>query len=188
MEYVAKPKKQKEDKPGRRAEQILVEWTVALLVALFVALLLTHVIFINAVIPSESMEDTIETGDRVIGLRTAYWFSQPQRGDVVIFRFPDNEEELYVKRVIGLPGETVEIRDGQVYVDGMILPLAEDYVKGTPEGNFGPYHVPEDAYFMLGDNRGNSWDSRYWTNTYVSRDKILGSAWFRIFPGLKWIE
>ena len=102
----------------------------------------------------------------------------PERGDIVIFRYPDNEEELYVKRVIGLPGETVDIRDGYIYIDGADTPLDEDYLKEDWTVATGNYHfeVPEDSYLMLGDNRNDSWDARYWTNPYVREDKILGKA------------
>lgn len=124
-------------------------------------------------------------GDRVIGLRFAYWFSEPERGDIVIFRYPDNEEKIYIKRVIGLPGETVEIIDGKVYIDGSEQPLQEDYVNGVPTGNYGPYVVPENSYFMLGDNRGNSEDSRFWTNKFVKKEKILAKAVVRYYPGIK---
>lgn len=117
-------------------------------------------------------------GDRLIGNRLAYRSKSPERGDIVIFRYPDNEEELYVKRVIGLPGETVDIRDGYIYIDGADTPLDEDYLKEDWTVATGNYHfvVPEDSYLMLGDNRNDSWDARYWTNPYVREDKILGKA------------
>lgn len=169
-------------KKMRRAEQLLIEWTIAILVALSVALLFTQVIFVNATIPSESMEDTILIGDRVLGTRFAYLFSQPQRGDIIIFKYPDDENYSYIKRVIGLPGDTVEIREGLVYINDDPKPLEEEYLKGTPLGSFGPYVVPQDSYFVMGDNRSHSWDSRYWTNTYVRRDQILGKAWVRLYP------
>ena len=107
-----------------------------------------------------------------------YRSKSPERGDIVIFRYPDNEEELYVKRVIGLPGETVDIRDGYIYIDGADTPLDEDYLKEDWTVATGNYHfeVPEDSYLMLGDNRNDSWDARYWTNPYVREDKILGKA------------
>ena len=114
--------------------------------------------------------------------RTHYKLVKPAltrwRGDIVIFRYPDNEEELYVKRVIGLPGETVDIRDGYIYIDGADTPLDEDYLKEDWTVATGNYHfeVPEDSYLMLGDNRNDSWDARYWTNPYVREDKILGKA------------
>ena len=133
---------------------------------------------INADIPTGSMENTIMPGNRLIGSRLSYLKDGPERGDIVIFRYPDNEEELYVKRVIGLPGETVDIRDGHIYIGGSEVPLTEDYLKEEWTVATGDYHfqVPEDSYLMLGDNRNDSWDARYWNNTYVQREKILGKA------------
>ena len=138
---------------------------------------LKNYIIINADVPTGSMENTIMPGDRLIGNRLAYRSKSPERGDIVIFRYPDNEEELYVKRVIGLPGETVDIRDGYIYIDGRIRRWTRLSQRGL-DGGDGNYHfeVPEDSYLMLGDNRNDSWDARYWTNPYVREDKILGKA------------
>lgn len=158
------------------------EWLISLGVALAVLLFLTNVVVVNAKIPSESMEDTIKAGDRVIGFRLSYLFDPPQREDIVIFKYPDDESQLFVKRVIGMPGDLVEIRQGFVYINGSETPLEGRYVKGAPEGDFGPYQVPEDSYFVMGDNRQHSWDSRFWQNTFVKKDKIIGKAVVRIFP------
>ena len=108
-------------------------------------------------------------GDRLIGNRLAFLKDTPERGDVVIFHYPDDEEELYVKRVIGLPGEEVRIDDGKIYIDGSETPLEEDYLKEEWTVATGPYlfEVPDDCYLVLGDNRNDSWDARYWDNKYV---------------------
>lgn len=163
------------------------EWLRALAIALVITILITQVLIINAQVPSSSMEATINKNDRLLGLRFSYWFTDPQRGDVVIFYNPDNEDELYVKRVIGLPGDEVNIVDGTVYVNGQLLEGESTYLYETSYGSFGPYQVPEECYFMLGDNRNNSLDSRYWANTFVQRNKIVGKAFFRIFPNPKFI-
>lgn len=156
----------------------VVSWIVYFGAALLITLLLKNYVIINADVPTGSMENTIMTGDRLIGNRLAYIKANPKRGDIVIFHYPDAEEELYVKRVIGLPGETVDILDGKIYIDGNKEPLTEDYLKETWTVATGDYHfeVPENAYLMLGDNRNDSWDARYWMNTYVYKDKILGKA------------
>ncbi len=107
-------------------------------------------------IPSGSMENTIMTGDRVIGNRFAYSFSDPQRFDIIIFRYPDDESQLFIKRIIGLPGETVEIQDGKIYLNGSDEPLEDVQTKETMVGSFGPYTVPENSYFVMGDNRNDS--------------------------------
>ncbi len=156
----------------------ILSWVIPFASALVVALLLKNYVIINADIPTGSMENTIMPGNRLIGSRLSYLKDGPERGDIVIFRYPDNEEELYVKRVIGLPGETVDVRDGHIYIGGSEVPLTEDYLKEEWTVATGDYHfqVPEDSYLMLGDNRNDSWDARYWNNTYVQREKILGKA------------
>lgn len=166
------------DQPKRSLLKEILSWVIPFTLALVVALILKNYIIINADVPTGSMENTIMPGDRLIGNRLAYLREAPERGDVIIFHYPDNEEDLYVKRVIGLPGETVDIRDGVIYIDGAEDPLAEVYLKEVWTVATGPYHfeVPEDAYLVLGDNRNDSWDARYWTNTYVYQEKILGEA------------
>lgn len=125
------------------------------------------------------------TGDRIFGNRLDYLFDDPERFDIVIFKYPDDESQRFIKRVIGLPGETVEIREGKVYINGSDTPLDDSFTPETPVGNFGPYTVPEGCYFMLGDNRNNSRDSRMWDNPYVKKEKILGKAVLRYFPGIE---
>ena len=160
----------------------LFSFLTSFIVAVIIAMLVQRFIIINANIPSGSMENTIMTGDRVIGNRLAYLFGEPERGDIVIFKYPDDESQLFVKRVIGLPGETVVIEDAKVYIDGELL--EEGYLKEKWIIDDGPYTyvVPEDCYFVMGDNRNNSKDSRYWTNTYVQDDQLLGEAVFCYWP------
>lgn len=166
---------------GRSVLREMGSWGVIIVGALLVALLLNSFIIVNAEVTSGSMEGTIMTGDRVIGMRVDYWFGSPQRGDIVFFKNPDNEKEIYVKRVIGLPGETVEIISGVTYINGEAL--EEKYLAEAPrELYFGPYRVPEGCYFMMGDNRNNSLDSRYWNHTYVEEGKILGKAYWIYYP------
>ena len=164
------------------------EYIKMIIFVLVFVLVVNNFLIINAKIPSPSMEDTIMTGDRVFGNRLAYLFGDPQRFDIVIFRYPDDESQLFIKRIIGLPGETVEIIDGKVYIDGSETPLDDSFTPETPTGNYGPYTVPENCYFMLGDNRNNSKDSRFWQNTFVERDAILGKAVLKYFPGIKFLE
>ena len=121
-----------------------------------------------------------------MGLRLYYNFKEPERGDIVIFKYPDDESVDYLKRIIGLPGETVEIISGKVYINGELLD--EPYLSEEPTGDFGPYQVPEGSYFMMGDNRAVSKDSRYWHNTYVSKDKIIAKAFVMYWPSLKWLD
>lgn len=159
------------------------EWIKIIVSAALIALFLNSCIIANSQVPSGSMENTIMTGDRVIGSRLSYKFGDPERGDIVIFKFPDNEDIYYVKRIIGMPGDTVDIVDGQVYLNGSEEPLEEPYIRESmiPEA---PMHfeVPEDSYLMLGDNRNYSSDARRWQNTYVKREKIIAKVLFRYFP------
>lgn len=182
LENIEKQKTKKSSKRKNSLGRELLEDVVLVIVVLAVVFFLKNYVLINAVIPSGSMENTIMTGDRVFGNRLAYQFGEPERGDIVIFKYPDNEEELYIKRVIGLPGDKVEIRDGLVYLNDSAKPLEEPYLKETPVGDYGPYQVPEDGYFMLGDNRNWSKDSRFWENTYVTREEVLAKAVFRYYP------
>lgn len=160
----------------------LFSFLMSFVVAVAIAMLMQRFIIINANIPSGSMENTIMTGDRVIGNRLAYLFGSPERGDIVIFKYPDDERQLFVKRVIGMPGETVVIEDAKVYIDGVLL--EEDYLKDAWVVDAGPYTyvVPEDSYFVMGDNRNNSKDSRYWRNAYVQKEQLLGEAVFCYWP------
>lgn len=137
-----------------------------------------------------SMENTIMTGDRVIGNRFAYSFSDPQRFDIIIFRYPDDESQLFIKRIIGLPGETVEIRDGKIYLNGSDEPLGWYYRRNHGRIFRSVYNFSENSYFVMGDNRNDSKDSRYWTNTFVTKDEILGKAIFRYwrFLNLKFLN
>lgn len=160
----------------------LAEWIVVVVLAISVAVFINKFILVNARVPSASMENTVMTGDRLFGNRLSYRHSDPERGDIVIFKFPDDESQLFIKRIIGLPGETVEIIEGKVYINGSSEPLNEPYLAQEMIGSFGPYVVPEGAYFMLGDNRNYSADSRFWNNKFVYRDKILGKAVFRYYP------
>ena len=177
-----KPKKGKKEEKKKTLGQEIKEYLILIAVVVAIALFLTQVVFVNAVIPSGSMEKTIDTGDRIFGNRLAYIGSDPERYDIVIFKYPDDESKLFIKRIIGLPGETIEIKDGIVYIDGTEHAEANDYCYETPTGSFGPYTVPEGCYFMMGDNRNNSHDSRYWENPYVAKDKILGKALLRYWP------
>ena len=163
----------------------IISWLLVIIVAVSLAFFINKVIIFKVKVPSGSMENTIQIGDRVITFRLSYLFSNPKRGDIIVFPFPDDETDDYIKRIIGLPGETVEGIDGLVYIDGE--PLEEPYVKEKIESDFGPYVVPEDSYFMMGDNRNESEDSRYWENKFVNKDKIRGKAIVK-YPDITWFN
>ncbi len=162
----------------------ILDWVLVIVIAIALALIINKLVIYKVSPPTASMENTIMVDDKVITYRLAYLFSKPERGDIVVFQAPDTPEEDYIKRVIGLPGETVEVIDGVVYIDGK--PLEEDYLKEPMVGSFGPYEVPEGCYFMMGDNRNISWDARYWTEKFVEKDKIRGKAILK-YPDFEWL-
>lgn len=169
----------------------IISWIKIIITAAVIAFLLNNFIIANSRVPSGSMEKTIMTGDRVIGSRLSYYFEEPERGDIVIFHFPDDPtgKTYYVKRVIGLPGDIIDIRDGKVYINNSDTPLEEPYLpepmEPEPDAH---YEVPDDSYFMLGDNRNYSADARRWKNKYVKKDKIIAKVLFRYFPSIKQLQ
>lgn len=169
----------------------IISWVIVFAAAFILAILINKFVILNEKIPSGSMEKTIMTGDKILTYRLAYLFSEPERGDIVVFPFPDDESVDYIKRIIGLPGETVVIRDGEVYIDDSEEPLEEPYVKEDwnedGDGDYYTFVVPKGSYFMMGDNRKDSMDSRYWKNNFVSKDKIKSKALFR-YPNFKWLK
>ena len=160
------------------------DYIFLIIIALLFAFLMNKFVYANAEVPTESMLPVVEPGDRLIVNRLSYLFEEPQRGDIVMFAYPDNEKKNYLKRIIGLPGEKVEIRNGLIYINDGKTPLYEPYLNDFPNGNYGPYNVPEGCYFMLGDNRDNSLDAREWKNKYVKKEKIVGKAWIKYYPNL----
>jgi len=134
------------------------------------------------VVSGSCMQPHLYTGERVIASKLSYLFGAPHRGDIVVFRFPMNPAQLYVKRIIGMPGDTVAIQSGTVFIDGR--PLREPYVVNTPHGSIGGRTVPAGSYFVMGDNRDESDDSRYWGD--LPRRNIIGRAVACYWPLYKW--
>jgi signal peptidase I len=140
-------------------------------------------------IPSESMVPTLEVNDRLIVEKISYLLHPPERGDIIVFSPPAAvaqacnspatiTQEAFIKRVIGLPGDTVEVRNGTVFINKQ--PLSEPYIAEPPHNPAKPQVVPPNSYFVMGDNRNNSCDSRFWGD--VPRSNIIGRAAFRFFP------
>ena len=178
------------------------DYAKMIIIVVLIVTLINNVVLINAKIPSESMEKTVMTGDRLFGFRLAYGINidlfgheiskkikDPERFDIIIFKYPDDEKKLFIKRLIGLPGEKVQITDGKVYINDSEIPLDDSFIPEKARGNFGPYEVPENSYFMLGDNRNHSKDSRCWkTTNFVTFDEIVGKAVIRYYPSVKLLK
>lgn len=174
-----------------RWQRMLKEYGEALLIALVLAFFIRSFVVQAFKIPSGSMLETLQIGDHLLvnkfcyGLRVPFTdvfiveFDGPEFQDIIVFKFPEDESKDFIKRVIGLPGDSIEIRDKQVYRNGK--KLSEPYVQHTDSNilpqrdNLPQLKVPEDKYFVMGDNRDESYDSRFWG--FVDRDKILGRSW-----------
>jgi signal peptidase I len=156
----------------------MVDFVETILIALGFALLIREYVLMVSLVPSGSMIPTFQIRDRLFVNRFIYRFSVPKRGDIIVFKSIIDDKD-YVKRCIGLPGETIELKSGYVYINEKLLVLAgvdvqRDYT------DFGPVTVPEKSYFVLGDNRANSKDSRYWG--FVPHDHLMGKSLFTFWP------
>ena len=172
-------------KAAVRKKSVVREYTEAILVAVLLALLIRTFVVQAFKIPSGSMIPTLLVGDHILVNKFLYRFRDPARGDVVVFKFPVDETRDFIKRVIGVGGEDVYIKDQRIYIncrppEPSCRPIDDPWGKyeqrfgpQTTE-SFGPVHVPPGSYFVMGDNRNNSQDSRYWG--FVRRDKIKGRA------------
>lgn len=173
-EAVAPPQSGK----GRRVISWLRELLETVLPAILIALFI-HLFLAQATrVYGQSMEPNLHTEQRLVVEKLSYRFHGPRRGDIVVLRLPEHSSDLLIKRVIALPGEKVEIHDGQVYVDGK--PLLEPYLKQTTLGNYAARIVPPLHVFVLGDNRNASNDSRAFGP--VPLRNIIGRAWFSYWP------
>ncbi|MFC1943129.1 signal peptidase I [Chloroflexota bacterium] len=138
-------------------------------------------------IDGPSMIPNFHDGQRIVVNKAVYRFHEPERGDVVIFRSPNSQQDDYIKRIIGLPGESVEIKEGTVYIhrgDDNVLPLDESYLIELAEQAFKGDIIPDNEYFVLGDNRKNSNDSRH--GWMLPRQNIIGKVWLSIWPPDEW--
>jgi signal peptidase I len=174
-----------------RWQKMLLEYLEALAVALVLAFVIRTFVVQAFKIPSGSMLDTLLIGDHLLvnkflyGTRIPFTdkvilpIEEPADGDVIVFEFPEDTSKDFIKRIIGAPGDVLEMKDKVVYRNGQ--KLDEPYVKHTDPGiqarrdNFGPITVPPGKYFAMGDNRDESYDSRFWG--FVDKDKIRGKAW-----------
>jgi len=168
-------------------ERSILREILGLLLYLAIVLMITYIVvtFVGqrTEVNGMSMFPTLTDGDNLIVEKISYRVNEPHRFDIIVFPYPGDEKIHYIKRIIGLPGETVQIVDGDIYINGGIL--EEDYGY-EPIANAGvasePIVLGEEEYFVLGDNRNNSQDSRYATVGSINREDIVGRAWMRIWP------
>jgi signal peptidase I len=155
------------------------EWGKAILIAIILAFLIRTFVFATSIVDGDSMDPTLQDGERVIFNKIVYLIDEPERGDIIIIHRP---EKNYVKRIIGLPGETIQIRNHKLYINNELHDqtfLSEDAQNQT--GSFGPITIPEGRYFVMGDNRSISRDSRNGLG-FITEDEIIGRSEFVFFP------
>jgi signal peptidase I len=219
---LASPEPDAKAGPERRKNPVtrfLSEMPGLIIMSLLLAILIKTFLIQAFYIPSGSMENTLRINDRVLVSKVPYYFHDPKRGDIIVFTDPDPnkqpqrgmfggavhwlfqgigfqkpDDEDFIKRVIGVPGDTVVGKNGKVLVNDVAID--EPYVKGSTS-DFGPVKVPEDMYFVMGDNRQNSQDSRFGLGViadpkkmpgigFIPRDNIVGKAWVIVWPKADW--
>lgn len=168
-------------KVWRSLRENLILITIALVLAFFIRTFIAEPRYI----PSNSMLPTLHIGDRLVVEKISYRFNSPKFGDIVVFQPPPklqsrgySKDQAFIKRIIGTPGDTLKIDNGKVYLNGNIL--QEDYIKEPPSKPYPLVEVPPNQYFMMGDNRNDSNDSRYWD--FLPRQNMIGKAIFRFWP------
>lgn len=166
----------------RRYLQLFKNFCLPVVIGAGIAWGANHWVVSAAEVVSGSMVPTINYPNYVVVDHIATEWFQPYRGEVVMFHKPDPSipEDPLVKRIIGLPGDTIEVHDGHVYVNGKVL--SEPYLKVVTEGTAGPFHVPPGHYFMMGDNRNISFDSRFWNIKYVPQANLIGRIDAVVWP------
>lgn len=167
------------DKSLKGIFDLIIEVLIILALAWFIWTFIgqkTHVV-------GQSMEATLYNGDQVIIEKVSYYFSDPKRFDIVVFPYKQYPKNHYIKRIIGLPGETIDFKDGFIYINGEKLEesYGKEMILGT--GNISlPFTIPDDEYFLMGDNRNNSSDSRFADVGTMSKKDFTGKAWLRVWP------
>lgn len=178
---------EKDEKPKKDVKKEIVSWIITLAAAVVIALVIRSFLFEPVRVDGGSMNDTLANGEIMFVTKPEYLFGEPKHGDVIICKYPDRGSTLFVKRLIGLPGDTIEIKLNTVYVNGEML--VESYL--TPDRNDNGYSMPlitlgEDEFFVMGDNRDNSHDSRSSDVGPLHRSYIVGHVQGVFFPFSKW--
>jgi len=176
--------RQKKKKINTNLIYEILTWLFGVAAAIFLAVVLVYSIGIRTSVVGTSMEPALHNGQEVLIDKLIYQFSSPKRGDVIVFRPNGNQNShFYVKRIVGLPGETIQIKQGQVYINGEVY--TDDAADDTKEAGIAETEIllGDDEYFVLGDNRDNSEDSRSANIGNVGRDMIEGKAWYHLKSG-----
>jgi signal peptidase I len=174
--------KEKTEKINKNFKELL-EFIRDLIIIFVFAMFLRTFVFENTRVLGPSMEPTLHDGDLIIVNKLEYYFTDPERGEIIVFPYKGDPSKQYIKRIIALPGEVIDIREGKVYINGELYEeeyiLEEMQLRGDIDF---PYAIPADTYFVMGDNRNNSSDSRYQDVGTIEKDKIIGHAVFRLWP------
>ena len=174
----------REDEKDRGILSSLLEWIVYFAIIVGLTYLIITYVGQRTMVSGDSMETTLSNGDNLIVDKISYRFRDPERFDIIVFPYKYEDNTYYIKRIIGMPGETIQIIDGYVYINGEYL---ESDIYGNEVMEYAslassPIELGEDEYFVLGDNRNHSSDSRDPSVGVLTRDDLIGRAWLRIYP------
>ena len=158
----------------------IIDFIKSLVIATIAAILIITFVFQTVSVDKTSMYPTLKPNDRLILEKVTYYFSKPKRGDIIVFKYPKDTREKFIKRVIGIPGDKIKIENGILYINGE--KQDEKYIKEEMTGDFAETTVPEDSIFAMGDNRNNSMDSRDDNVGFIPYKLIIGKAVFRLYP------
>jgi len=171
----------------RENRVVIREWVDSIVIAFVLAIVIRTFVVQAFKIPSGSMRMTLIEGDRILVNKFIYRFREPKRGDAIVFKYPENPKKDFIKRLIATGGETVEIKSGRIYVDGEMVGDPSSMISRLyyyNRGQFGqegkPLKVPDDAFYVLGDNSQSSRDSRYWG--FVPKRNLVGKAFLIYWP------
>ena len=173
---------EEQGKSKSTAKEVL-DWILYIGIVLILSWLIVTFVGVRTVVDGQSMEPTLQDGNNLIVDKLSYRFRDPKRYEIIVFPYKYEENTYYIKRIIGLPGETVQVKNGEVYIDGEIL--GEDYGAEAMEDAgiaSDPIELGTDEYFVLGDNRNHSSDSRVPSVGVLRREDLIGRAWIRIYP------